>query len=170
MLIYSPAFDISHCIFRMFYIINFLDENFFIEIDKIRIIDYYLAYPGCIKDFKFPKEMNDTKLKFKGINHKYRNPISNNETFKKISILQQKALMTILSQGYINIESFKKGYIKRTNKEIYFDLKINLLNFKFYGDQSLPQLLVQSLVNIELNGNKGLKARSGLMEYRYENS
>ncbi|MFW2149162.1 ABC-three component system middle component 5 [Acinetobacter sp. TY1] len=30
MLIYSPAFDVSHCIFRIFYILSLLDRNGFV--------------------------------------------------------------------------------------------------------------------------------------------
>lgn len=170
MLIYSPAFDVSHCIFRMFFIINILDELSTIEVEKIQIIDFYLTYPACIKEFKFPNEIIEIKDNFKDIRKEYRNPINNNETFKKINVLQKKALMNIVSQGFLDIESFKDGYIKRTKKNIPYDLRINLSNFTFYGNKLLPLLLVVNFLDIELNGDKGLKARSGLMEYRYANS
>lgn len=170
MLIYSPAFDVSHCIFRMFFIINILDKMSSIEVEKIQIIDFYLAYPACIKEFKFPNELLEMKDNFKDIRKEYRNPINNNETFKKINVLQKKALMNIVSQGFLDIECFKAGYIKRTKKRIPYDLKNNLSNFTFYGNKLLPLALVISFLDIELNGDKGLKARSGLMEYRYENS
>lgn len=168
MLIYSPAFDVSHCVFRILYILNILDETQ-IEIDKLQIIDFYLAYPACIKDFKFPIDLLETKNSFKDIRKEYRNPINSNETFKKINTLQKRALMNIISQGFIEIESYKKGYIKRTNKNFSSKLKENLSHFSFYGNQLLPILLVVTLLDIELNGEKGLKARSGLMEYRYAN-
>lgn len=170
MLIYSPAFDVSHCIFRMFYIINILDEMSSIEVDKIQILDFYLAYPACIKEFKFPNELLEVKNTFKDIRKEYRNPINNNETFKKISVLQKKALMNIVSQGFLDIESYKKGYIKRTNKRFPSELRVILPKFSFYGDQLSPLLLIVTLLDIELNGEKGLKARSGLMEYRYANT
>lgn len=170
MLIYSPAFDVSHCVFRMLYILNVLDETKTIEIEKFQIIDFYLVYPACIKDFKFPVDNIEIKSFFKDIKKEYRNPINSNETFKKINILQKRALMNIISQGFIDIDFFKKGYIKRTNKKFNSDLKVQLSNFTFYGDQKLPLILILTLLDINLNGEKGLKARSGLLEYRYENS
>lgn len=168
MLIYSPAFDLSHCIFRIFYIINHLNEKTPTEIDKIRIIDFYLAYPGCINDFKFPADMLDIKKDFKELNKEYRDPINKNVTFQRMSILQKKAIASLLSLGYINIESYKNGLIERTNKKLPFEIRKKLSNFSFYGNGKLPLIIVITLLNIELKGDKGLKARSGLMEYRYE--
>ncbi|WP_047428755.1 ABC-three component system middle component 5 [Acinetobacter sp. neg1] len=169
MLIYSPAFDVSHCVFRILYILNMLDEKTIIETDKIQIIDFYLAYPACIKEFKFPLDLSETKNNFKDIRKEYRNPINNNETFKKINTLQKRALMNIISQGFLDVENYKKGYIKKTDKRFTSELKRHLSHFSFYGNQLLPIVLVVTLLNIDLNGEKGLKARSGLMEYRYAN-
>ncbi|WP_075167001.1 ABC-three component system middle component 5 [Acinetobacter indicus] len=170
MLIYSPAFDLSHCIFRIFFIINSFSENTSIEIDKIRIIDFYLSYPGCVNDFKFPEDMRDIKNEFKEISKEYRDPINHKITFQRISILQKKAISSLLSLGYIDIDSYKKGEVKRTSKKFSSDIKDKLSNFSFYGNYNLPLILVITFLNIELKGEKGLKARSGLMEYRYEHS
>ena len=71
-----------------------------------------MAYPGCIRDFKFPKELFNMKKEFNDLRKDYRNPINNLQTFQRISILQKKALSNILSQGYFEIDSFKKGYLK----------------------------------------------------------
>lgn len=170
MLIYSPAFDISHCVFRFFYILNILENNIPYEIEKILIIDFYLAYPGCFCEFKFPLAIKNIKNEFKDIKKDYRDPIISSQTFRKVSILQRKALASILSQGYLDIESYKNGYIKKNRKDFPLDLINNLLNFSFYGNKKLPLILIISLLDIDLNGDNGLKARSGLMEYRYENT
>lgn len=170
MLIYSPAFDVSHCIFRIFYILNLLDRNLTYEIDKILIIDFYMAYPGCIKDFKFPRELFNIKKEFNDLRKDYRNPINNLQTFQRISVLQKKALSSILSQGYFEIDSFKKGYLKITKKKISYELICHLKKFSFYGNKKLPLILILSLLEINLNGENGLKSRSGLMEYRYDDA
>ncbi|MGN5725063.1 ABC-three component system middle component 5 [Acinetobacter calcoaceticus] len=170
MLIYSPAFDLSHCIFRMLYITNILNEDQAIEIDKIRIIDFYLAYPGCINEFKFPSNLVQLKKDFKDLKKDYRNPINSKITFQRMSILQKKALASILSLGYLDIESYKNGEIKKTNKKITSDIRNQLSGFSFYGDNRLPLMIIISLLDINLNSENGLKARSGLMEYRYEHN
>ena len=87
-----------------------------------------------------------------------------------ISILQKKALSNILSQGYFEIDHFKKGYLKVTNKKLSDELILILKNFSFYGDRRLPLLLILSFLEINTNGENGLKFRSGLMEYRYEDA
>lgn len=170
MLIYSPAFDLSHCIFRIFFILNTFSEDTSIEIDKIRIIDFYLAYPGCINDFKFPEDIQEIKKEFKDLRKEYRDPINHKITFQRISILQKKAISSLLSMGYIDVESYKQGFVKRSKKKFTSDIKDKLFNFSFYGNHKLPLIIVITLLQIELKGEKGLKARSGLMEYRYEHN
>ncbi|MFW2147014.1 ABC-three component system middle component 5, partial [Acinetobacter sp. TY1] len=149
---------------------NKADRNSIYEIDKILIIDFYMAYPGCIRDFKFPKELHNIKKEFNDLKKDYRNPINNLQTFQRISILQKKALSNILSQGYFEIDHFKKGYLKVTNKKLSDELILILKNFSFYGDRRLPLLLILSFLEINTNGENGLKFRSGLMEYRYEDA
>lgn len=170
MLVYCPAFDIYHCLFRLFYIINILDSKNQYEIEKIQIIDFYLAYPGCIKEITIPADYRELKSEFKSITKEYRDPINKSQTFKKLNILQRKAINSMLSQGYLNIKSYKQGFIKRTSKEFPQELILKLNNFSFYENAKLPVILILLLIEIELNGNNGLKARTGLMEYRYANS
>ncbi|MBP7541130.1 hypothetical protein HLH14_12420 [Acinetobacter sp. ANC 4282] len=170
MLIYSPAFDLSHCIFRIFFILNTFSENTSIEIDKIRIIDFYLAYPGCINDFKFPEDIQEIKKDFKDLRKEYRDPINHKITFQRISILQKKAISSLLSLGYIDMESYKQGLVKRSKKKFTSDIKDKLFYFSFYGNHQLPLIIVITLLQIELKGENGLKARSSLMEYRYEHN
>ena len=170
MLIYSPAFDLSHCIFRIFFILNTFSENTSIEIDKIRIIDFYLAYPGCINDFKFPEDIQEIKKDFKDLRKEYRDPINHKITFQRISILQKKAISSLLSLGYIDMESYKQGLVKRSKKKFTSDIKDKLFYFSFYDNHQLPLIIVITLLQIELKGENGLKARSSLMEYRYEHN
>ena len=48
MIIYNPAFDIYHCVYRMISILsNLVNEK--IEVDKLRILDFYMVFPGEIK-------------------------------------------------------------------------------------------------------------------------
>lgn len=168
MLIYSHAFDLSHCIFRMLFILNILDDQQCLEIEKARIIDFYLAYPGIISEFKFPVELIKYKNNFSEINKKYRDPINSRATFEKMSILQKKALSTLVSMGYIDVSIYKKGKIKRTLKKIPLDLLEKLNSFSFYGNNAQPKQILLILMSIHLKGQDGLKYRSNLMEYRYE--
>lgn len=46
MITYNPAFDLYHCIFRMIHIIQRLDDNECLEVDKIRIWDFYILFPS----------------------------------------------------------------------------------------------------------------------------
>lgn len=46
MLIYHPAYDAYHCVFRMLLIAERVSG---IEVEKARILDFYLVFPGMVK-------------------------------------------------------------------------------------------------------------------------
>ncbi|HGA8765958.1 TPA: ABC-three component system middle component 5, partial [Salmonella enterica subsp. enterica serovar Virchow] len=47
MLIYHPAYDAYHCLFRMIALIDHVNE---IEVDKARILDFYLIFPALVSE------------------------------------------------------------------------------------------------------------------------
>lgn len=44
-MIYSPAFDLYHCIYRMLQILGRFTEGDIMETDRLRIYDFYLLFP-----------------------------------------------------------------------------------------------------------------------------
>lgn len=61
MITYNPAFDLYHCIFRMIHIIQRLDDNDCLEVDKIRIWDFYVLFPS--KTYTIMIRRNEEDLK-----------------------------------------------------------------------------------------------------------
>lgn len=56
MITYNPAFDLYHCIFRMVHIIQRLDDNECLEVDKIRIWDFYILFPSKAYTIKIRRD------------------------------------------------------------------------------------------------------------------
>ena len=48
MILYNNAFDLYHTIFRMLHLLSKIEEDKVIEIDRIRIWDYYLLFTNEI--------------------------------------------------------------------------------------------------------------------------
>lgn len=73
MLIYHPAFDAYHCLFRMIAIIDHLNV---VEVDKVRILDFYMIFPALVSKIRMPTTYNKSKAEAKKYSNEYRDPIS----------------------------------------------------------------------------------------------
>ena len=56
MIMYNPAFDLYHSIFRMAHIASKLDGDESLEIDKVRIWDFYLLFPDKVHTITIRRE------------------------------------------------------------------------------------------------------------------
>ena len=71
MLTYHPAFDLYNCIFRMLQLlVNMKNDE--VELDRLRIWDFYLTFPMEARKIKFPKDL--VKLKETIFKNKNSNP------------------------------------------------------------------------------------------------
>ena len=52
MLVYHPIYDSYHCIFRILCILHDI-QQVDIEVDLIRILDFYVLFPSRLKNIKF---------------------------------------------------------------------------------------------------------------------
>ena len=136
MLIYNSAFDIYHSIFRMLQLINNIKTEY-VEVDRIRIWDFYLAFPNEIEKIKFPREFSEIKKVFKDTENPYDEIIDSKKIFDKMKT---------------EIPLQLKQKIENPSERINNIIKL------FTGPFS----------NISLLGDKGLKYRTGLIEFKYD--
>jgi len=59
MILYNNAFDLYHTIFRMLHLLSKIEEDKVIEIDRIRIWDYYLLFTNEIFNIKPTKNKKE---------------------------------------------------------------------------------------------------------------
>lgn len=164
MLIYHPAYDVYHCIFRMLFIINTVQE---LEIDKIKIIDFYLAFPSAIKDASLPRGGVKIKRNAAKTENEYHGPININRAFSDMSGVQDSAIGFLLSSNIVDKNKYKKGIICTSGAEIPNDIKNGIISFSRRYD-GLYLAIVNFLSEVPLYGVQGLKHRTGLVEYRYD--
>ena len=50
MIVYQPAFDLYHTLFRIMKLLSYFEKNDYIEIERLRIWDYYLLFPNKLKE------------------------------------------------------------------------------------------------------------------------
>lgn len=165
MLIYSPAYDIYHCIYRIYNIIKSIKDNKIIEFDRVRIIDFHIVFPSTLLSVEFPLGFKKIKNKINEIDSTYREVSNKYVTFQTMYTLQLQAIDFLRTKGYINIDTFKN--ISKSNK--FNDLEINKQDKYFLNLTNQEELkILNFLYSTPLFGTNGLKRRIKLLEFRYD--
>lgn len=163
MLVYHPAFDIYNCAFRMLQLLYYAKDSE-IEVDRLRIWDFYLTFPNEARRIKFPKDMIELKKIFKNQpDNPYEDLIDSKRIINRMKPYQLAALRYLTSYGLIDNALFVKKIIKRTDKVLPLDLEEKLLEINIEKENIIK--LVQGFSYL---GLFGIKERTGLLEFRYD--
>ncbi len=166
MLIYHPAYDIYHCIFRFLRLLEILPKVPH-EADKLRILDFYLLFPHLLKEVLLPLEARSYRKTINKLDEPYENVKDPHKMFLKLETFQLSALRCLASCNIIDINEFSSERIMRTKKKIPEQL-LATINKTNSDNPDLVNLLTGPLFDLAFYGDKGLKARTKLMEYRYD--
>lgn len=163
MLVYHPAFDIYNCAFRMLQLLNYVKQSE-IELDRLRIWDFYLTFPNEARKIKFPQDLIKLKRIFKDkVNNPYEDLIDPRRIAERMRPFQISALRYLASYGIIDNNLFLKNIIKRTDKKIPQELEIKISDITIEKENIMK--LVQGFNHLAL---WGIKERTGLLEFRYD--
>ena len=166
MIIYNPAFDIYHCVYRMISILsNLVNEK--IEVDKLRILDFYMVFPGEIKYISFPRKLFSFKKEYKDIPSEFDSSSIRNKVFNAMENYQLLAINCLASINYIDIDELKNNTIVKNTKFDNVQIKA-LIRDPANHNQRLIDFLSKQLSTLELKGSLGLKSKTGLIEAKYE--
>lgn len=133
-------------------------------VDTLRILDLYLMFPYLIAELDFPKGTGTQGRRLAGTASRF-----NHLPSPKVFLSQTKGLNLIVTSGLagkqlISVEALADGHATRSDRAIPSDL----LSLADSRDLELADYLGSKIATIPLLGKKGLKARSKLMEFRYD--
>lgn len=171
MIIYNQAFDLYHAIFRILHFLNHFQEEHIIEIDRLRIWDFYLLFPNKIDSIRL--RQNDSEVRrikkefIKESNNPYEIINEERKVFERIKPYQLNALNCIASYGIIDKELLKQQRIKIINKSILNDF-VSQLKGLSPKEHNVISLMALYFYDISLYGKDGLKNRTNLMESKYD--
>ncbi len=167
MLVYHPAFDLYNCIFRMLQLLSYAKEDE-IHIDKLRIWDFYTTFPNLVREMSFPSDLKHLKDNiFKEKRNPYEEITDQKQIFERMKTYQLSAIKCLASYGFVDSKLLSKNKVKKTDKEIPEALKAKL-NDLANQKGNVIKLVTSDLVNLPLFGDKGWKARTGLLEFKYD--
>ena len=166
MLVYHPAFDMHHCVFRMVRLLNRLPPGEY-HIERMRILDFYLLFPCQLPKFRFPRPLMRQRKTFEGRSNQYEKLTDPYRIFLRLAPFQQEAFGCLAAHGLINPVRLAEGMVARTTTFLPARLKATAEEADSLVSDVID-LLTGPLKDIDLYGKDGLKARSDLFEYRYD--
>jgi len=135
------------------------------EIERWRILDFYLLFPALIREFKFPLEFKELR-KLLPDQSRYRNVTDPKRIFFRMEPFQSAALHFLASHGVISSEDLvERRKIRWIESACPEQLKAASDALK---EEAVLKLLLGPFMEIDLYGKSGLKARSDLFQYRYD--
>lgn len=171
---YDSAYDPYHTAFRILRICAHSQASSF-KIPQIRILDFYLNFPHFLEKFildeayKLPRGGTGQikKINFKDFPEPYSDLPDSRIIFRHMEIIQAAAMQTLCLRGFLDMEAYKQGTVQSSAAKIPDDLKQSLAK-RNNEQKALMDFLVDFMGVIDLVGPKGLKARTHLLEHRYD--
>ncbi|HEX8289665.1 MAG TPA: ABC-three component system middle component 5 [Pyrinomonadaceae bacterium] len=166
MLTYHPAFDIYHCAFRILLLADKMPMQV-IEVDRMRIWDFYFVFPNQLKNVSFPRDLWSLKSGIKNEENPYEDLRNSEIMFERMKPFQLSALKYLAGYGFIDSEALSNNNIKRTTKKIPKKLSSKMVELDSQQEY-LIKLLSSPFNELPLYGDKGLKARTKLIDFKYD--
>lgn len=171
MIVYNQTYDLYHCIFRILHLLNKFEQGDLLEVDRIRIWDFYLLFPEKIHEISLKQTEKDIRTirntYVKRTNNPYENIFDNRKVFEKIRQFQISALTCIASYGIINKEELIFGRVQIVKKDLLKEY-ISQIDELPPRQQNVISLLTGHFNSISLYGSDGLKSRTDLIESKYD--
>jgi hypothetical protein len=171
MIVYNQAFDLYHAVYRILQLLTHFKKNEYVEVDRLRIWDFYLLFPSKIHELKLKRDEGDIRKILKNYISKKENPyeviLENRKMFERIRPYQVSALHCLASYGIIDKELLKDNRVSIISKELLQDYtnKFEELTPK---EKNLISILTSHFYNMSMFGVDGLKDRSKLMVSKYD--
>lgn len=161
MLIYHPAFDAYHCIFR---ILKILASKHAVELQAIRILDFFMVFPNELSEVTLPKGTARVKKLAQDGKNPYRGPVNRLQMFRGMEQIQMAAVNALSAAEMIDKKALSEGLVSLNVEKVPEELFEQLRKI----ENEVEEYIISDLSQIPLRGAAGLKQRTGLMEYKYD--
>ena len=167
MIVYHAAYDLYNCIFRLLLILSRIKEAE-VEVEKMLIWDYYVAFPNRVSQISFPQELRSQYAKiFKDKKNPYDEVLDDVKIFSKMRTYQTEALRCLAAYGLIDSDLLLKSRVKRTEKLLPDALQKRIAEVPIRL-RNVITLIESPFTELSLYGAKGFKFRTKLIDYKYD--
>jgi hypothetical protein len=166
MLTYHPAFDSYHCAYRILLLTTKISSDV-IEVERLRIWDFYFVFPHQARNISFPIDLGLFRKTFNFKPNPYEDILDAQRIFERMKPFQVAALKYLAAYGLIDSEQLSDNLIKRTTKPIPRVL-LEHMNRLDSQQEAIISLMQSPLNDLSLYGEKGLKYRTKILDYKYD--
>ncbi|MEW8351131.1 MAG: ABC-three component system middle component 5 [Candidatus Thiodiazotropha taylori] len=169
MLIYHPAYDLNHCVFRVLSLLASSTHKQF-DTDLLRLLDFYVLFPHLLKTIKpFPSALKEYSKIIKHIPSSYEAIPNPKRILFDLEDVQNAAFHNLLARGIIDLDAFRSNLVVLNDSALPSNFLDQLTDNELANSDWFP-LISDDLPLVGFLGKDGLKKRSSLMEYRYDNT
>ncbi|CAG37034.1 ABC-three component system middle component 5 [Desulfotalea psychrophila] len=167
MIIYHPYKDANHCAYRLISIMY--GTNNAVSRDFLNIADFYYLFPSKLKEINnWPRKNSNDYRAVKAIENCHENLDNAKMIFYEIKEIRHNTFLNLISRGIV-IERNKHNQLYTMEQSLLPDSLIELLKKDEFRESEAYRIITQKMSKIPLNGDTGLKAKTSLLEHRYDN-
>lgn len=167
MLMYHPAQDVNHCVFRTLLLLEHTVHEY-IDLELYRLLDFYIVFPHMLKHISpLPTDLRAYKRLLAKIPDPFESMLNTKRILYELESLQTAAIHSLIAKQLVDIDSYKAKQIKRTSTSIPKELSA-IIRSSEQAQNEWFRMVVNELPTINFGGKNGLKRRTGLMEFRYD--
>lgn len=165
-MLYHPFKDSNHCSYRLLSLLVAINKP--IAIEKLRVIDFYYLFPFFIKTIQpwpsdilaYKKYTNEIEAPFESLPNKAK-------LFFDVNQLQNQSIYYLASKGIISVAALQDGNAMLIDGKIPHEI-LEIIGEDYFCNSNVFKILAEAIPLTKWSGASGLKRRSGLMEYKYD--
>lgn len=165
MLTYHPALDLYHCAYRTLLLMAGMPGRL-VEIERIRIWDFYFVFPRESNRISIPQDLSFLR-KLHVEESSYDDIVDPQYIFARMKPFQLSAYRYLAALGLISSEELLNENIVRTDKSVPSEILSRMENLSD-GQRHILYLISSPLNQLSLYGEKGLKYRTKLLDFKYD--
>ncbi|WP_273565869.1 ABC-three component system middle component 5 [Maribacter halichondriae] len=169
MITYNEAFDINHTIYRILLLLNNLKFDS-VEYERLRIWDFFMAFPYEIENIRFGVKPEDRDIKklFPKRDNPYRKITNPRKLFSRMHSYQLTAVSKLAAYGIIANDFDSVGRIRVIDRAKLSEILETRYSELEDRESNVLKILTTYFYHMEFYGESGLKARTKLSEYHYD--
>ena len=166
MLSYHPALDFNHAMYRALRLVEASPKQS-LSVDALRVVDFYFLFPHLMADLRLPRSLTAKKKTLARGASRYNRVPYPKHLFDQLGSVHNIALQALATKGLVDHVDLQDGRVTRTADPVPNEI-LQAFSKEPKAESELVEFLAGGLAQEPLLGDQGLKARSGLLEHRYD--
>lgn len=169
--LFNPAFSTDHAVFRMLHILSRLEDGDIMEVDRLRIWDFYLLFPTEVHHLRVKRGDAAMRALRKQKIPRTVNPFNvcadGRKMLERLRPYQMTALSHLAARGIISATQLVRQRVVLTGRRQLLTVIPRVGSLTTLESDTLSWLLLYTKT-MPMSGEDGLKNRTSLLESRYD--